>query len=154
MRVWRKENACALLVRLWIDAAAAAKSLQSCPTSVQPHRRQPTSLRHPWDSPGKNTGVGCISFSNAWKWKVWKWSCSVVSESSRPHGLQPTRLLCPWDFLGKSTGVGCHCLFWWTDVATLKNNMKFPQNTENRTTIWSSNSTAGNISKENELTMS
>ena len=27
--------------------------------SVQPHRRQPTRLRHPWDSPGKNTGVGC-----------------------------------------------------------------------------------------------
>ena len=23
------------------------------------HRRQPTRLRHPWDSPGKNTGVGC-----------------------------------------------------------------------------------------------
>ena len=40
----------------------------------------------------------------------WKWSCSVVSDSSRPHGLQPTRLLCPWDFAGKSTGVGCHCL--------------------------------------------
>ena len=27
--------------------------------SVQPHRQQPTRLRHPWDSPGKNTGVGC-----------------------------------------------------------------------------------------------
>ena len=27
--------------------------------SVQPHRWQPTRLRHPWDSPGKNTGVGC-----------------------------------------------------------------------------------------------
>ena len=40
----------------------------------------------------------------------WKWSCSVVSDSSRPHGLQPTRLLRPWDFPGKSTGVGCHCL--------------------------------------------
>ena len=26
--------------------------------SVQPHRRQPTRLPHPWDSPGKNTGVG------------------------------------------------------------------------------------------------
>ena len=26
---------------------------------VRPHRRQPTGLRHPWDSPGKNTGVGC-----------------------------------------------------------------------------------------------
>ena len=38
----------------------------------------------------------------------WKWSRSVMSDSSRPHGLQPTRLLRPWDFPGKSTGVGCH----------------------------------------------
>ena len=42
----------------------------------------------------------------------WKWSRSVVSDSSGPHGLQPTRLLRPWDFPGKSTGVGCHCLLW------------------------------------------
>ena len=27
--------------------------------SVRPHRRLPTRLPHPWDSPGKNTGVGC-----------------------------------------------------------------------------------------------
>ena len=40
----------------------------------------------------------------------WKWSHSVVSDSSRPHGLQPIRLLHPWDFPGKSTGVGCHWL--------------------------------------------
>ena len=40
----------------------------------------------------------------------WKWSRSVMSDSSRPQGLQPTRLLRPWDFPGKSTGVGCHCL--------------------------------------------
>ena len=39
--------------------AAAAKSLQLCPTLCNPHRRQPTRLPHPWDSPGKNTGVGC-----------------------------------------------------------------------------------------------
>ena len=26
---------------------------------MPPHRQQPTRLRHPWDSPGKNTGVGC-----------------------------------------------------------------------------------------------
>ena len=38
--------------------------------SVRPQRRQPTRLRRPWDSPGKNTGVVAISFSNAWKWKV------------------------------------------------------------------------------------
>ena len=27
--------------------------------SVRPHKRQPTRLPRPWDSPGKNTGVGC-----------------------------------------------------------------------------------------------
>ena len=27
--------------------------------SVGPHRRQPTRLSRPWDSPGKNTGLGC-----------------------------------------------------------------------------------------------
>ena len=27
--------------------------------SVRPHRLQPTRLPRPWDSPGKNTGVGC-----------------------------------------------------------------------------------------------
>ena len=30
--------------------------------SVRPHRQQPTRLPHPWDSPGKNTGVGCHFF--------------------------------------------------------------------------------------------
>ena len=39
-------------------STAAPKSLQSCPT-LWPHRRQPTRLPLPWDSPGKNTGVGC-----------------------------------------------------------------------------------------------
>ena len=39
-------------------ATAAAKSPKSCPT-LRPHRRQPTRLPRPWDSPGKNTGVGC-----------------------------------------------------------------------------------------------
>ena len=27
--------------------------------SVRPHKWQPTRLPRPWDSPGKNTGVGC-----------------------------------------------------------------------------------------------
>ena len=39
-------------------AAAAANSLQSCQTE-RPHRQQPTRLLCLWDSPGKNTGVGC-----------------------------------------------------------------------------------------------
>ena len=44
--------------RLIIAAATAAKLLQSCPT-LRPQRWQPTRLPRPWDSPGKNTGVGC-----------------------------------------------------------------------------------------------
>ena len=38
---------------------AATQSLQSCP--MRPHRQKPTRPPppRPWDSPGKNTGVGC-----------------------------------------------------------------------------------------------
>ena len=75
--------------------------------SVQPHRQQPTRLLHPWDSPGKNTGVGCHFLLQCRKVK----SESEVAQSCPTlGGLQPTRLLRPWDFPGKSTGVGCHCL--------------------------------------------
>ena len=53
-----------------LSTAAAAKSLQSCstlcdpidgspPGSPIPGTGQPTRLPCPWDSPGKNTGVGC-----------------------------------------------------------------------------------------------
>ena len=40
-------------------SAAAAKSLQSCPTLCDPIDSSPPGLPHPWDSSGKNTGVGC-----------------------------------------------------------------------------------------------
>ena len=40
-------------------AATAAKSLQSCPTLCDPIDGSPPRLPRPWDSPGKNTGVGC-----------------------------------------------------------------------------------------------
>ena len=102
--------------RLWIwarkpgwclcmcTAAAAAKSLQSCPTLCDPQRRQPTRLPRPWDSPGKNTGVGCHLLLQ----------CMKVKSESEDTQLCPTlsdpRLLRPWDFPGKSTGLGCHCL--------------------------------------------
>ena len=38
--------------------------------SVRPHRRQPTKLPHPWDSPGKNTGMGCHFLLQSRKVKV------------------------------------------------------------------------------------
>ena len=76
---------------------------------MQPHRWQPNRLPHPWDSPGKNTGVGCHFLLQCIKVK----RESEVAQScliQRPHGLQPTRLLCLWDFPGKSTGMGYHFL--------------------------------------------
>ena len=61
---------------------AAAESLQSCPT-VQPHRRQPTRLPHPWHSPGKNTGVGCHFLLQCMKVKserVLEWGVITFSD--------------------------------------------------------------------------
>ena len=40
-------------------AAAATAAAAAAKYSVLPHRWQPTRLPLPWDSPGKNTGVGC-----------------------------------------------------------------------------------------------
>ena len=51
-------KSCLLLGRKAMTNLYYAKSLQSCLT-LRPHRRQPTRLPRPWDSPGKNTGVGC-----------------------------------------------------------------------------------------------
>ena len=75
--------------------------------SVRPHRGQPTRLPCPWDSLGKNTGMGCHFLLQCMKVK----SESEVAQSC-PTLCDPmdTRLLRPWDFLGKSTGVGCRFL--------------------------------------------
>ena len=84
---------------------AATKSLQLCPTLCNPIDGSPPGFPCPWDSPGKNTGVGCHFLLQCMKVK----SESEVAQSCltlRPHGPQPTRLLRPWDFPGKSTGVG------------------------------------------------
>ena len=91
-------------------AAAAAKSLQLCPTLCNPHRRQPTRLLHPWDSPGKYTGVVCHFLLQCMKVK----SESEVAQSC-PTLRDPMDCSLPVSsiheiFPGKSTRVGCHCL--------------------------------------------
>ena len=78
--------------------------------SVRPQRRQPTRLLHPWDSLGKNTGVGCHFLLQSMKVKSEREVAQSCPTLSKPHGLQPTRLLHPWDSPGKNTGVGCHFL--------------------------------------------
>ena len=88
---------------------AAAKLLQSRPTLCDPIDGSPSSSPVPGFSRQEHWS-GLPVPSPMHESEKWKWSRSVVSDSSRPHGLQPTRLLRPWDFPGKSTGVGCHCL--------------------------------------------
>ena len=47
--------------------------------SARPHRRQPATPHLPWDSPGKNTGVGCYVLLQCMKVK----SESEVAQSCR-----------------------------------------------------------------------
>ena len=80
-------------VKTW---AAAAKSLHSCPTLCDPIDSSPPGSTAPGILQARTLEWVAISFSNAWKWK---WSRSVMSDSSWSHEMQPTRLLHPWDFL-------------------------------------------------------
>ena len=74
--------------------------------SVRPHRRQPTRLLHPWDSPGKNTGVGWHFLLQCMKVKSESevaQSCPTLSDAmdcslpgSSIHGIFQARVL-EWD---------------------------------------------------------
>ena len=71
--------------------------------SVQPHRGQPTRLPRPWDSPGKNSGMGCHCLLQCRKVKSESevaGSCPTLSDSmdcsppgSSIHGIFQARVL-------------------------------------------------------------
>ena len=77
-----KNETIKLLLSVYISSnvAAAAKSLQSCPT-LRPHRQEPIRLPRPRDSPGKNTGVDCHVLLQCMKVK----SESEVTHSCPTH---------------------------------------------------------------------
>ena len=50
------------------SVAAAAKSLQSCLTLCDPIDGSPPGSPNPWDSPGKNTGVGSMNSKVRLNW--------------------------------------------------------------------------------------
>ena len=57
--------------------------------SVRPHRRQPTRLPRPWDSPGKNTGVGCHFLLQCRKVKSESEVAQLCSTLSDPMDCSP-----------------------------------------------------------------
>ena len=71
--------------------------------SVRPHRRKSTRLPHPWDSPGKNTGVGCHFLLHCMKVKSQSevaQSCPTLSDpmdcsppGSSIHGIFQAKVL-------------------------------------------------------------
>ena len=80
--------------------------------SVRPHRRQPTRLPRPWDSPGRNTGVGCHFLLQCMKVKSERevtQSCPTVRDpmdcslpGSSIHGIFQARIL-EWGAIAFST---------------------------------------------------
>ena len=94
-------------------AAAAAKSLQSCPTLCDPIDSSPPGSPVPGILQARTLEWGAISFSNAWKWKVK--SESQVAQSyltlrdpmdwslpgSSAHGIFQARVL-EWDAIAFS----------------------------------------------------
>ena len=87
--------------------------------SVQPQRRQPTRLRRPWDSPGKNTGVGCHFFLQCMKVKSESevaQSCLTLSNpmdcsalGSFVHGIFQARVL---EWVATAFSLGEWSTFW------------------------------------------
>ena len=57
--------------------------------SVWPHRRQPTRLPRPWDSPGKNTGVGCHFLLQCMKVKSEREVAQLCPTPSDPMDCSP-----------------------------------------------------------------
>ena len=88
--------------------------------SMRPHRRQPARLPRPWDSPGKNTGVGCHFLLQCMKVKSESevaQSCLTLSDpmdcslpGSSGHGIFQTRVL-EWGAIAFSNILYYHVIF-------------------------------------------
>ena len=86
--------------------------------SVRPHRRQPTRLPRSWDSPGKNTGVGCHFLLQCMKVK----SESEVAQSC-PTLLDPMDCSLPGSSLH---GIFQARVLQWGAIASLPLLSRFP----------------------------
>ena len=89
-----------------VPAAAAAKSLLSCPTLCDPIDSSPPGSPVPGILPGKTTGVGCHFLLQCMKVKSESEVAQLCPTLSDPMDCSPPGILHPWDFPGKSTGWG------------------------------------------------
>ena len=84
-----------------VVAALNAGKNVICADTVRPHRQQPTRVPRPWDSPGKNPGVGCHFLLQCMKVK----SESEVAQSC-PTLCDPMDCSLPGSFKLKHTKTG------------------------------------------------
>ena len=89
--------------------AAAAKSLQSCPTLCNRIDDSPPGSPVPGILQARTLEWVAVSFSNEWKWKVKVKSLSrvrlLVTPWTAAHQAPPSM-----GFSRQESGVGCHCL--------------------------------------------
>ena len=101
--------------------------------SLRPHGLQPTRLLHPWDFPGKSTGVGCHCLLPLWKLLNYKFKKKIISSLWSVAGFFFFSLSLCWTvacqgllsmafhFPGKNSGVGSHFVLqriFWTQGQT------------------------------------
>ena len=91
-------------------SSAAAKLLSVVSNSVRPHRRQPTRLCRPWDSPSKNTGVGCHFLLQCMKVKSESEVAQLCPTLSNPMGCSPPGSSVHGIFQARVLEWGCHRL--------------------------------------------
>ena len=77
---------------------------------VWPHRRQPTRLHRPWDSPGKNTGVGCHFLLQCMKVKSESASSNSALDSGRKSFYKEGILLPRWATNTVESNTETHCV--------------------------------------------
>ena len=103
--------------------------------SVRPHRWQPTRLPRPWDSPGKNTGVGCHFLLQCVKVKSERevtQSCPTLINpmdcsppGSSVHGFFQARVL-DWGAIAFSRTLWCNFAYYcrlckWSHIVHIRN---------------------------------
>ena len=119
------KDACPLEEKLWPTCCCCyVASVMS--NSVQPQRLQPTRLCCPWDSPGKNTGVGCHFLLQydlpRWHMKKQRYYFASKAPSSLSYGFSSSHVWI-WELEHKENWMLKNWCFW---TVVLKKTLESP----------------------------